>query len=1239
MSAPIDSPRSDDSLLHPVFAPNMLWGLHLLEADAGTGKTWTLTGLIVRAIIERNAPIDSILAVTFTNAAVAELKTRTRARLLDMAATLARATLLGQASAADPFTAIYTARIVAGLISDSDGQKIDCEAALRRIQLALARSDELAAFTLHGFCQRLLSSQPLLTRTPPELNPVADGFAAIANATRDWWRSEVLSLPLVDASLLLALGLRLTNLIDAVAQRLMDPLTLVLATTRNWRSDLKTSVAARSALAESVSADQAQVMEWFGAGKAGRARIDGRNFPRKSTLKHLASLLEFSRAERLIAWPADALEYFSSARFVKHAANLELLGQLRLVRACDQLLKQFDERLNAIFASLVSECLDHVHARLDLNRFNQAELPYDELVRLTYEALHDPSNGARLAAGVRQRYGFALVDECQDTDSLQWSILRNIWPMNSPQESRASEGLVLVGDPKQSIYRFRGADIYAYLEARSYWSTREGSAVGEVVRPELARLDENQRSDPPLLEAINAIFGTSESFLIPQIEYLPSRPGTRPRAAFKTVPPDKTMQPGKTVPPLETAPPLEAAQPLNAIGQTSERGAFCWVQWTLPEKADTQTIAQACANEILSLLAAGRTSLDGKPLAPNDIAVLVSRHDEGRAVKSALKALGLGAVEITREQVTSSAQAYELLRVVAAVASPGETRLLRGALATRALGVALAELDDRLIEHAVLFEEARLLWPIQGPRAALNLLLRHFDTPARLANDPQAERALTNHSHMLDLLAGSAQAQSGAASGLRWLQRVIDQEERPDVESDQLELRLESDANLIRILTLHKSKGLEFPVVFVPFAWQARRRNQSATGVRFHRYSDAHWQAMIDLNFQHQNTSIALQQEEELAERLRLLYVALTRARHRCYLFGPPLQASAANISLNQSAIEYLLSRYSAEHLQTGMAAITRLDITDLLASDAAALLAPPTAAPTLRLAHLQRRLLRDWQTSSYSGILASARDTPPNESYAVRDRDQSVISDTPQEPASTLRFGFPAGANAGACLHRILEETDFQKGVDAQRASRTLASYGLQGQSVPEVVNWLNQVLDQELILPGLRLNRIAPTDRLVELEFSLRVTGLGNPDLVAAIARTEPIELDLPAHRWRGFLNGFIDLVFRFEGRYYVLDWKSNWLGNSWSNYDSNSLRSAIRQHSYALQYSIYQLALHRHLQLRLHYYDPRKHLGGVFYLFLRGVGAAPLAPAAAQAGIYFRAPEWALLQTLDRLVLDGP
>ena len=1255
---------------HPVFSRSILQGLHLLEADAGTGKTWTLTGLIVRAIVERNLGIDSILAVTFTKATVAELKSRTRSRLVEMAVALEQAE--SDSISPDPFVDSYLRQILAGDLSDARGEAISAEVALRRIRLALARSDELAAFTLHGFCQRLLSSQPLLTRTPPDLKPVADTSALITAAVRDWWRTEILTLPLAHASLLLALGLRLKTMTAGVTLCLNDPLATLTGVRGDWRDVLAPAVDARRALAGVLELDRVQIIDWFSAGKSGKAKIDGRSSPRKSTLKHLQTLLDFSQADQLASWPDDALEYFSSARFARLGANLELLGQSMLVQACDKLLQMFEQQLNAIQGGIVVECLQSVRSRLEQNRFASAEISYDDLVRLTHQALHDERNGERLAAGTRQRFPFALVDECQDTDPMQWSILRSIWPMNNTQGREGSEGLILVGDPKQSIYRFRGADIYAYLEARSHWSVTGSEGRGgrrSVVRPELARLDENQRSDPALLDGVNAIFKPGRSFVIPQIEYLDSRAGTRERAQFVSNP---------------------------QAGQAA-RGAFCWVQWTLEGKPDVATIALACAREIRALLARGACTLNGGPMTPQDIAVLVGRHDEGRAVKAALQALGLGAVEITREQVTTSEEAYELLRIVAAVASPGETNLLRGALATRALGVPLSDLDQDLIEHAILFERARLLWPVQGPLAALNTLFRHFDTPAQLARAQLAERTLTNHAHMLELLAGALPAQAGAAQALRWLQRVIDQEEHPDVESEELELRLESDSNLIRILTLHKSKGLEFPVVFVPFAWHARRPNTRATGLRFHQpvaeilpvaksasVDDAAddpvdnaaqtWEAVIDLNFEHHSTSIQLQQEEELAERIRLLYVALTRARHRCYLFGPALVASASAaatgtgkaVNNNPSAIDYLLSVYSAEYIERSMGCISKVDIDQLLELQGQAELLPGEAVGELQLARLERRLYRGWSNSSYSGMLNSAQQLADMQDDSARDRDQWVkepgksdigrsdigksdtgklnigklnigIAETKMsEPEKSIRFDFPAGPNAGACLHRLLEETDFAKGVDSDRAARTLASYGLQGESIPELCDWLNEVLSTELVVPGLRLRDIARSDRLVEFEFNLHVAGLNNSALIDLIREREPIDLELSARAWQGYLNGFIDLVFRFEGRFYLLDWKSNWLGSSAAAYGLDAMQMAIRDHSYALQYSIYQLALHRHLKLRLPDYDPARHMGGVLYLFIRGVGAPVQAQAGSQPGVYFRAAEPAFLDALDRLFL---
>lgn len=1207
---------------HPVFAPDMLVGLHLLEADAGTGKTWTLTGLVVRALLERDLSIDAILAVTFTKAAAAELRSRCRLRIVDMLAALEE----GAAPSPDPFIAGYAERLRDGQVSDAHGVIVDPVLATARLQLALSRSNELAAYTLHGFCQRLLSSQPLLSGAPPELSPGAQTGPAIESAIRDWWRTHLAPLPFEEARLLAGLGLSLSGLMAGVSACLADPQAQLQGADVDWRRALRQAAAGLPELAALVRRERDQIQAWADAGRKGPANFDGVRMRKATVSRNLDRLERLDATDARFEWPREELEYFSSAKLSSLKANMALVGQNPLPRACDDWLEIYDNQLNPIAGALVVEALQAVRQALAASLFASGNVSFDDLVRLTHEALADPGNGARLAASLRASYPFALVDECQDTDPLQWAILQAIWPMANDGAADPPCGLVLVGDPKQSIYRFRGADVHAYLDARQGWGLPDDNRAVSRPRPKISRLSENQRSDIGVINAVNDLFKPAGSFLVDEIRYDGSSQGDRRRSHFES-----------------------AARP--------SRGAFCWVQWNFDAAPDVDTVAAACAREILALLSDSDNRIDGVALRPQDIAVLVNRNDEGLAVKARLRELGLSAVETTRQQVMASVEARELLAIVAAIVEPGETPLLRGALATRFIDVPLAGIDDHLVAQAMRFEEARVDWLRQGPRAALQRLFHDHDVPARLAATATPERALTNFSHMLDLLCAQPETRLSAAAGLRWLRRVVIQEESPDAESEELELRLETDQRLIRIMTLHKSKGLEFPVVFVPFCWKAPRPPTAGPVVRFHRRSaalrdteDAKWRSVTDLHFNHPQAALQALADEEFAERLRLVYVAFTRAKHRCYVFGPALQAAAP---ARPSALDHLLSLQSSDERSDGLANLTRLDISDLLDERIATAVQDEAPTAGLQLAVSSRALERVLQVSSFTALMRSAwhesdvTATDAGEgrsslgeqpSASGRDRDEGTATDWMSDPAAqtsgSIRFSFPAGAQPGTCLHRILELADFGQAVDPALVARVLSDYGLSTQPAASVADWLNEVLATRLPGADLSLDSLARSDRLSELEFDLRVDGFDAQAFAERVGREEPVDLQLPSRRWSGYLRGYIDLVFRRRNRYFILDWKSNWLGPAPHDYAPNRLVDSVRDHGYAVQYSLYLVALHRHLRARLPDYDPARHLGGVCYLYVRGVGADARQLA---NGVHYRPADPELLLDLDRLLVQ--
>ena len=1226
---------------HPVFDPSILGGIHLLEADAGTGKTWTITGLIMRALIERDLPIGSILAVTFTRAAVAELRKRIRARLALLLEHLKTGVSDRSLPAGDPFCEEYANRIRAGSVSlQSDGTPVTPASATAALRRALAHIDELPVFTIHGFCQRLLSEQTLSTDSPAKIELSADARGLLGDEVATWWRDHIAVLPASGIQTIGLCGVRLAHLQAAVGWRLQYADARVRPAAAGWPALLASADAARRALGDAIGKRGGELIARVGEGINGPAKIDGRRLH----AVHASSALDELRnlcSDPLYpgTWPVTELDRLSLEKFAKAGAVAAAVEALQIPRRCTELLDIINHDLNGLLASMSEAAAGEVYSRLVRAHNESGVLGYDDLLRLARRALEDPERGPALAEKLRQRYPLALMDECQDTDGSQWAILQRIYPM------QADTALILVGDPKQAIYAFRGADVYAYLAVREGWPA--GAAEAEVsaqgladIVPRLHRLDENQRSVTGLIDAVNALFDQPDAFRIPEIEFAPAAAGAR-----------------------DVAPLLSSEQ---ALGLRA-RAPLCWIECTdrdgqadMPDRKTAETrVAQAAAAEIARLLAPSGASVAGKPLQADQISVLVHRNDQATLVKRELAKLGLSAAELGRDNVLASREAGELERIIAAIDEPANVAAVKGALATMTLGVVASELDHAVQDRADAFELARERWLRRGPQHALRSLLDEFDGAARLARLPDGERRLTNLLHLFELLADSPQAAAGPAQALRWQGR----QRSGDGDPDARELRLASDENLIRIVTIHKSKGLEYAVVFVPFAWMPPRqlkKNPIKSGrpALYHEH-DQHWRAILDLSM-HLDAAAQLRLvQEDRAQSLRLLYVAVTRARQRCYLFNARVKGS------EDSALGWLLSggaatagtgstqlapRFSAIRSQVAI-----LSADDLLPAPARAV--PASArGPGLALRTFDARLSRSWVRSSYSSIARSLEGEDEADVAYTRDHDQPIIEaatvtedrETAREDSSggksgrefaavakgAIRFDFPASSHAGACLHQVFEASDFAAGVQSSTVSKVLVRHGFDAALARPTRDWLDEVLHAPLGPAGIRLADVKLPDRLTELEFRLSARGLKTADLVAAIARRYPLAGTVDAERWSGYLEGFIDLVFRRDGRYYIVDWKSNRLGAKFADYGQAGMTAAVAQHAYALQFSLYSLALHRFLAGRLNGYDFNQHFGGVFYLFVRGVKSGVGDASGGPCGVYFVEPDAGTIAELDRL-----
>ena len=901
------------------------------------------------------------------------------------------------------------------------------------------------------------------------------------------------------------------------------------------------------------------------------------------------------------------------------------------------------------------DLIDYARREMRLRKERARLESYDDLLYRLAEALRAPS-GSLLARMVRDRFRAALIDEFQDTDPVQYEIFRRLYFENEAI-------LFLIGDPKQSIYAFRGADVFAYLQAKR-------DAGGDP-----HTLLVNHRSDPTLVHAINALFGRLSSpfpFLSDEIPFLAVEPWAQARDHLGGT---AAGQPAFQI----------LFVPRNESVQVAKRGGGITKGW-----AD-EHLADLVAAEIMRFLGSGAT-IDEDAVKPGHIAVLCRKNSQASHMQEALRRLGVPSVLQSEATVFETPEADEMERILRATADPGDAAAVRAALATALLGQdagALAALEqdelgwDEWLRH---FQRWNDLWTRRGFITAFRTLLDSQSVHARLLRLLDGERRLTNVLHLMELLhTASTEERRGPHALVHWLSQMrTDDATRAALGSEAAQIRLESDAAAVMLTTIHKSKGLQYPIVYCPYLWDGKLLGATdECWVRFHDSGDAE-RLKLDIGSPDHEVHVQAAARETFAENLRLLYVALTRARHRCTVvwgafndaktsaLGYVFHAQAEQPSTAEARIAACVRARDdgqlRDDLQRAAAAAPDCIAVSDLRFDRVERYTPPCTDPSpLQCRSVTRRLDRSWRMSSFSGLTAGEAISRPAEEGV----DHDAIVEVPTEPvgggapALITLHDFPAGAQAGDCIHHILEKLDFQADSAGVRehVAAGLSGFGFEDKWTDTLCHALAGVLAtplgsgaEEFCLKDISLLR-----RLSELEFMLAVesrestvdrrvvTQHGAPGLLTSARLAEVFARDATravpgeyAARVRslgfapltGFLKGFIDLVFEHRGRWYVVDYKSNFLGPGADDYRPSKLLQPMADHHYFLQYHLYLVALHRHLRARLPGYCYEEHIGGVYYLFLRG-----MSPEHGRSGIFCDRPSLAMVQSLSAILGGQP
>ncbi len=880
----------------------------LLEASAGTGKTWQIEGLVVRLVAEQGVSIDRILVITFTNAATAELRDRVRRRLVKARDALSKAT----SPKDDP--------IIEQLWNDEDSR----EERRTRLAAALASFDLAPISTIHGFSQRTLDQLAFESGQEPGLELVADPSPIIQRLVDDEIARVYAEATEDDLAVLQDMGWTPAGLAEvakamtrAVAP-VVDPEVVGAGVSpfeavhqwHQFKSDLLCFLdseggrAAQNALRAELTRSKDK-------------RVDGRKMKKDFASNHLPRLAEWlqgpalrssrcGKSPKVAAVGKLSLESLEAAW--KDPGKMAEFEGYPLFERVSELI----ERQDTLWPSAVAGFAARIRGLIDRELVRTGQLTYDAILsRLNERVAEQGGASGQLASALRSRYEVALVDEFQDTDGAQWPVMQAVF-------AQPGRRLFVIGDPKQAIYAFRGADVHVYLEAARSANTR-------------ATMRTNRRSDGPLVRAMNHLWAEgSNPFELDDVDYVcvDAAPG-RDEAGIRGLPQGNARE----------RRPLELrwldGTAIGAEGRVIHNKA-------LGEDAT----ARSSAAEVVRLLA-GETQIwtarDGQDepewstLLPGDVAVLVRTNRQAERVRLHLERLNVPSVSPGRTSVMMSPALGWISAWMDALADPSRDRPARALVTTPLFGWSASELHSALASVAAMgldgaASNAELgdhrwhdllqtlrgwatLWSRHGFMRAFEACLNDTGVVERLLQADQGERYATDLRHLAELCHAEERRTRLGPSGLAsWLRASRNSASDND---DATALRLESDARAVQIVTIHKSKGLEYPVVLLPFGWADRSPTDKHISKLWHADHDGQPELQLCLHpvgTDARKDAAAGAGADERREQLRLLYVALTRARHHCIAWMGPIGKTAADADSYALGRTALRARDTAGH-------------------------------------------------------------------------------------------------------------------------------------------------------------------------------------------------------------------------------------------------------------------------------------------------------------------------------------
>lgn len=1119
---------------------------NLIEASAGTGKTYSIAIMALRLVVEQNIKIQEILMVTFTKAAVAELETRVRA-FIRLGLKVARGNAIDD-------TMITS--IVSKAIADEDRETIT-----KRLYEANLFLDETSVLTIHSFCQKVLKEFSFETNqifgaeaiSPDEYNQL------IEDHFNEYWRKKITTLDVRLLKGMIAYNFSRDGMLEIVKGGLAGKKpTVTGGVPANFLSAAhinkllngeEQEQEKRTALKEQILN---YIQEW-GSSLEDKIKAGGVN-PTKTFLPLIAPEL------RMLLF--DMLIKKASTHYMTKTFGVPFVALLQSYAAS---LNISEDQIRLFIAQIAIDAFNYVQQRVAFDKQEKGHITFDDMIVSLKNALSIEENKQTLTAALNEKYKAVFIDEFQDTDKDQYLIFHTLFQQHAI--------LFYIGDPKQSIYGWRKADMATYFQAKN-----------EVTH--LHDMNENHRSSKSFIRAMNQFFLPTENF--DSFHYEKEEDG------INYIPVDSPEQNTKG------CFLYDAEEPASILISTYKDKSKL--------KGEIKKLLYGLLHTPYFIAKEGA---EPESVKPSDIGILVRRNDEAELVKSILSSLGIASVTINDSKLFESDEAKELYYIMMAVYDNTVNNINR-ALFTK-MGGYTPESFATIHKEAVVerFKTYQETWKKEGVYVMLrqflsdhNLSAKFYDTALK-----NPERMVSNVLQLVEIIHKISERKNyDLLEQLQWLKKGLDGELR---EGDEYEQRLEREEEAVKIVTIHKSKGLEYKVVVAPFL--------DFTNNIPKKYESFSYRNPENGDYLVVDKKLATEEEEEWyktqteQENRRLLYVAITRAKYQCFILTKENGSSTVKkftdaIAACKEADENALPDIAFWEIPTHRAYLRAT--------------ANETTTQSYAVAQRFELVEKNWRKASFTALSPEHQvmPSPRYEGLSTDAYDTFIFRDLKK------------GAQTGNLLHYIFENINFTEpnywGNTIDKAVKRLAAN--KSQEFMDKLNvFLHQILDTQLPMEeGFALNQVPMHDRLTELEFDFPLQQINMREIEKRSTEQAPLHVR-SNDEMEGIMTGKIDLFFRHNGKYYILDWKSNYLGETTNDYNREKMQAAMSENNYHLQYHIYTVAAHKYLSNRLANWDYDTQFGGVIYLFVRGVRNG------SDTGIYLARPEKAHIEALSVLL----